>query len=132
MSQSPDLSPRSSASPVPELGNDRKRKIEDDDGETTEAKAPSKRALKRQKFKAKKSAKAAADPSYADIDSVAGLNTAIGRMDASHLADFIVKQTKRFQPELSVVELEDRRVPGKELVNMVAILRQMEKQEWQC
>jgi len=116
MSESPDLSPRSSASPAPEVGKDRKRKTIDDDeaGEdkdNTESKASSKR-LKRQKFKEKKNAKAAANPSYTDIDAVTGLNTAIGRMDASHLADYIVKQTKKFQPELSVVELEDRRVPG--------------------
>lgn len=114
MSESPDLSPRSSASPAPANGNERKRKIKDDEDavekDTTESKASSKR-LKRQKFKEKKNAKAAANP---DIDAVTGLNTAIGRMNASHLADYIVKQTKKFQPELSVVELEDRRVPGKQ------------------
>jgi len=133
MSESPDLSPRSSASPAPTSGNDRKRKIMDDeeaDEKTiTESKASTKR-LKRQKFKEKKNAKATANP---DIDTVTGLNTAIGRMDASHLADYVAKQTKKFQPELSVVELEDRRVPGKVvLVNMLIVTKAHKNEEkWQ-
>jgi len=132
MSQSPDLSPRSSTSPAPPTDNDRKRKITDDDDvdekDNTASKASSKR-LKRQKFKEKKNAKAAANPSYADIDAVTGLNTAIGRMNASHLADYIVKQTKKFQPELSVVELEDRRVPGKILVCVSFVTREHKNEE---
>jgi len=129
MSESPDLSPRSSASPAPANANERKRKITDNEDankkDNTESEASSKR-LKRQKFKEKKNAKAAANP---DIDNVTGLNTAIGRMDASHLADYVAKQTKKFQPELSVVELEDRRVPGEILVYMSIVTRAHKNEE---
>lgn len=120
MSESPDLSRQSSIasqSPEPES---RKRKAEND--EDTEAKKPSKRALKRQKLKASgkkyKKPAAAVDPLYADIDEENHINPALGKMDVSLLADFISRQTKKFELELSVVELEDRRVPGECKVTM--------------
>ena len=40
------------------------------------------------------------------------LNLAIAKLDKRLLADYIAKQTKRFFPDLSLVELEDRYIPG--------------------
>ena len=41
-----------------------------------------------------------------------GVNTAIGKMNGSLLADYIARRTKFFGVDLSLVELEDRRIPG--------------------
>ncbi|KAK8154997.1 U3-containing 90S pre-ribosomal complex subunit-domain containing protein [Phyllosticta citrichinensis] len=46
-----------------------------------------------------------------DLDEAAGLNRSIGRMDSRLLADYMAQRTKRFEPDLSLVELEDRYVP---------------------
>lgn len=47
-----------------------------------------------------------------DLDEKLGLNLAIGRMDGQLLVDHVAQRTKRFEPELSVVEMEDRYLPG--------------------
>ncbi|KAK8176307.1 U3-containing 90S pre-ribosomal complex subunit-domain containing protein, partial [Phyllosticta citribraziliensis] len=46
-----------------------------------------------------------------DLDEAAGLNRSVGRMDSRLLADYMAQRTKRFEPDLSFVELEDRYVP---------------------
>jgi len=48
----------------------------------------------------------------ADLDLVNGINTAIGRFDSRLLAEYVAQRTKRFQPDLSLVELEDRHISG--------------------
>jgi len=48
----------------------------------------------------------------ADLDLENGINTAVGRFDSHLLADHVAQRTKRFQPDLSLVELEDRHIPG--------------------
>ena len=72
-----------------------KRKREDD------AKPESKRAAKRKKTKKPK------DVDDDAIDIEAGVNHAIGNMDSQLLADHLAQRTKRFQPDLSMVEAED-------------------------
>lgn len=47
-----------------------------------------------------------------DLDVDRCLNLAIAKSDKRLLADYIAKQTKRFFPDLSLVELEDRYIPG--------------------
>lgn len=47
-----------------------------------------------------------------NLDLVHGVNVAIGRMDTQLLADYVVQSTKRFQTELSMVELEDFHISG--------------------
>lgn len=89
------LSP--SASPPPTSG---KRKRE------TQTEAASKRAAKRKKTKKPK------DIDDEDLNVEFGLNLAIGRMDSRLLADLVAQRTKRFEKELSLVELEDRYIPG--------------------
>ncbi|KAL9068196.1 MAG: hypothetical protein Q9161_006329 [Pseudevernia consocians] len=41
-----------------------------------------------------------------------GLNLAIAKMDSRLLADYVFERTKRFFPDFSLVELEDRFIPG--------------------
>ncbi|KAK8185317.1 U3-containing 90S pre-ribosomal complex subunit-domain containing protein [Phyllosticta capitalensis] len=48
-----------------------------------------------------------------DLDEAKGLNRSIGRMDSRLLADYMAQRTRRFEPDLSMVELEDRYVPEK-------------------
>lgn len=48
----------------------------------------------------------------ADLDLEKGINMAIGRFDSRFLADHVAQRTKRFQPDLSFVELEDRHISG--------------------
>jgi protein CMS1 len=47
-----------------------------------------------------------------DIDFEAGLNHAIAKMDNHLLADYIARQTRRYESDLSSVELEDKYLPG--------------------
>ena len=41
-----------------------------------------------------------------------GLNLAISKLDSRLLADYVAKRTKSSFPDLSLVELEDRYIPG--------------------
>ena len=48
-----------------------------------------------------------------DVDTENHINLAFSRLDPQLLADLLAKQTKRFAPELSVMELEEKRIPGR-------------------
>lgn len=62
-------------------------------------------------LKKKKSRKTQQDDDV-DLDLEKGVNMAIGRFDSHLLADYVAQRTKRFQPDLSLVELEDRHISG--------------------
>ena len=47
-----------------------------------------------------------------DLDVHRNLNLAIGKMESRLLADYMMQRTKRFAPGLSLVELQDRVLPG--------------------
>ena len=47
-----------------------------------------------------------------DIDAENHVDLAFRRLDPQLLADLIAKQTKRFDPHLSLIELEERRIPS--------------------
>lgn len=49
-----------------------------------------------------------------DIDVEAGLNNAIAKMNDHLLVDYVASQTRRFESDLSSVELEDRYIPGEQ------------------
>ena len=66
----------------------------------------SKTAIK--KNRSKKAKEDEDDP----LDIKNGIKTAIGRFDRRLLADYVAQRTKRFEPDLSLVELEDRHIPG--------------------
>ena len=92
---------RLSASASPERSTSAKRKRGDHD-----VKAETKRAAKRRKAKRPK------DVEDEALDLEQGVNHAISHMDSRLLADHIAQRTKRFQAEMSLVELEDSYVPG--------------------
>ncbi|TGO40955.1 hypothetical protein BHYA_0029g00650 [Botrytis hyacinthi] len=46
-----------------------------------------------------------------DIDVEAGLNNAIAKMNDHLIVDYVASQTRRFESDLSSVELEDRYIP---------------------
>ena len=89
-----------SNSPCPPRTAKRKRSTEED-----RKTAPVKLA------KRKKSKKAKPDEDE-DLDLKQGLNLAIGRFDSRLQADYVAQRTKRFSSDLSLVELEDRHIPG--------------------
>lgn len=61
--------------------------------------------------RSKNSKRRNSDDNYSlDVDR--GLNLAIAKLDKRLSADYIAKRTKRFSPDLSLVELEDRYIPG--------------------
>lgn len=91
---------RLSASPSPSSGPKRKRDVDLDEVSTE----------KRKKRKKTRKPKDAVDE---DLDEELGLNAAIGRMDARLLCDVVAQKTKRFEPELSAVELDDMYIPVK-------------------
>ena len=95
--------PPSSTSALPPPATKRKRD-DDDDDDDRKVMATAKRKAKRGK-----KAKTAED---ADVDLENGINHALGRMDNRLLADYVVQKTKRFESSLSLVELEDKHIPG--------------------
>jgi len=94
--------PPSSRSPSPTTANKRKRDA---------ASEPAVEETVRRKKKGK--TWAAED---GDLDVQSGINNAIGRMDGRLLADYVAQRTKRFGGDLSLVELEDRHIPGEQNV----------------
>ena len=60
----------------------------------------------------RKKAKKAMRAEDENLDLEHGLNLAIGKLDSRLQADYVAQRTKRFSSELSLVELEDRHVPG--------------------
>lgn len=47
------------------------------------------------------------------LDANLGINHAIARMDSRLMADHVAQRTRRFQTELSTLEMEDSHIPGK-------------------
>ena len=47
-----------------------------------------------------------------NLDLDLGLNLTIAKLDNGLLADYVAKRTKHFFPNLSLVELEDKYIPG--------------------
>ena len=79
-----------------------KRKRSTDDN----SECPPLRPAKRKKVK---KAKRVEDE---NLDLEHGLNLAIGKLDSRLQADYVAQRTKHFSSELSLVELEDRHIPG--------------------
>jgi protein CMS1 len=72
----------------------------------SEVEQTSKRAAKKQKSKKKK----ALDDDELDIEL--GINNAFSHMDSQLLADYLAQRTRQYEGDLSVVELEDKYIPG--------------------
>ena len=70
---------------------------------------------RRKKAKKSKRVSAAAEAGLiqdkADIDEANQVNLAVSRMDGTIFADYMARAVKRFKPELSLVEMEDLRIP---------------------
>lgn len=47
-----------------------------------------------------------------ELDTDAGINQAFSHMDSQLLADYVAQRTKKYESDLSQVELEDKYVPG--------------------
>jgi protein CMS1 len=65
------------------------------------------------KAKKRKKTKKPKDINDDDLDEEQGINLAIGRMDGQLTVDYVAQRTKRFDSELSTVEMEDRYLPGR-------------------
>ena len=87
-----------SDSPQPPSSTKRKREVE--------SKSAGKNFAKRRKLKKPK------DVDDEALDVALGVNHAIAHMDSRLMADHIAQRTRRFEPELSLMEVEDRYVPG--------------------
>jgi protein CMS1 len=70
----------------------------------------SKKAAK--KTKSKKAKPTAED----ELDIEAGLNNAFSHMDSQLLADYMAQRTRKFEGDLSSIELEDKFIPGMEIM----------------
>lgn len=90
-----------SDSPDPQASKSTKRKREADD--------ESKKAARKKKRTKKKPD----DVDHSNLDSELGINRALAHMDSQLMADHIAQRTRRFQPDLSAVELEDVHIPGR-------------------
>ena len=101
----------SSGSPPPSANASKRKRGANDDADADDAPAAttSKRAAKRAKMK-KKPSKEGAEDSLLDLEN--GLNPAIGYMDSRLMSDHVAQRTKRFRPEMSLVEAEDVHISG--------------------
>lgn len=91
----------------PETGTTSSAKRKRDDDPKTE----SKRAAKRKKTKKPR------DVDDETLDVALGVNHAIAHMDSRLLADHIAQRTKRFRPELSLVEADDCYLPERAILD---------------
>ncbi|KAI9848518.1 MAG: hypothetical protein M1837_007187 [Sclerophora amabilis] len=92
------LSRRESASPGPVSS---KKRTADESAEAVREKP---------KRKKKKEGREIDDGTF---DLEAGINTVFANMDSRLLADFVAQRLKRFEGDLSTVELDDRQIPEK-------------------
>ena len=53
------------------------------------------------------------DDAERELDLEKGINLTFVEMNSSLLADHVACQTKKFNPKMSMIELEDRRLPGR-------------------
>jgi protein CMS1 len=66
----------------------------------------SKKAAKKRKSKKSKAV-------YDDqLDVELGINNAFSHMDSQLLADYVAQRTRQYEGDLSLVELEDKYIPG--------------------
>ena len=82
----------------------RKQSVENDDDQQI-----SKRVIK--KRRSEKTDPSAAEVGILDLEQ--GINSAIGKMDSQLIADWVAQRIRRSAPDLSVVELEDQYLPGR-------------------
>ena len=100
--------------PTPSLQLSRKRKratkpeINLPADASTKALAPSSGKSKRRKLKNPQ------DIEDRDLDGLLCINHAIGRMDRRLLVDHLAQRTSRFEPDLSMVELQDLTLPSEQ------------------
>ena len=90
-----------SRTPSPEPPKPTKKRKQDAPPKTDEKTSAKRRKLKKPK-----------DVEDDALDDELGLNHAIGHMESKLMADHIAQRTKRFRPELSLVEAEDCHIPG--------------------
>lgn len=99
---------RSSASPEPPASplTSKKRK-RNPTKETSAGEAPV--GKKKKKPKSKSKAKVIEEDEF---DLEAGINKAFSHMDSQLLADYVAQRTRRYESDLSSIELEDKYIPG--------------------
>ncbi|KAF2757477.1 hypothetical protein EJ05DRAFT_465606 [Pseudovirgaria hyperparasitica] len=73
--------------------------------------------------KRKRRSKKPKDINDADLDGDLGINNGLSKMDARLLSDYVAQRTKRFEPELSHVELEDRYIPESAIADTTSWLK---------
>lgn len=91
---------RLSSSPEPDTASSSKKR------KCSPEESPTQKSAK--KVKSKK-AKIVED---GNLDTEAGINNAFSSMDNQLLADYIAQQTRKFESDLSSIELEDKYIPG--------------------
>jgi len=97
---------RLSATPQP--GNS-STKLQKSSKRKREADLPeSKKTAKKPKNRKKK----AIDEDDDELNTEAGINKAFSHMDSNLLADYIAQRTRKYESELSSIELDDRYLPG--------------------
>jgi len=92
---------RMSATPEPQTSEipSKKRK-------RGEVKQPPKKAAKKAKSKKIKAIE------EDELDIEAGINKAFSHMDSQLLADYVAQRTRKYESDLSSIELEDKFLPG--------------------
>jgi len=83
-------------------------------------------AEKARKLKRRKESQGEDDESHLVItkDGKGGINTAIANLDPHLIADYVGQKVKRFEKELSIVELEDRYIPASAFIDTTSWQKQ--------
>lgn len=100
--------PEPKATSTPNTSSKKKRKRTDDDGAKEVVEDPANK-----KKKKKKSKKAADGYDDEELDLEAGINKAFSYMDSQLLADYMAQRTRKYESDLSAVELEDKFIAGR-------------------
>ena len=67
--------------------------------------------------KKRKRTRSAQEDIYEDVDESKHLNLAFAKLDPNLLADHVAKKQRRFDPDATTLELEERRLPGNHLLS---------------
>ncbi|TVY92152.1 Protein CMS1 [Lachnellula willkommii] len=100
---------RSSASPEPPASPPTSKKRKRNPTKETSAGEAS-AGQKKKKPKTKSKAKVIEED---DLDLEAGINKAFSHLDSQLLADYVAQRTRRYESDLSSIELEDKYIPAK-------------------
>ena len=66
----------------------------------------------------KKRVKTSKQDSRRSFDTDKNIDSALGSLDSQLLADYLVQKVRQYEPDLSLVEIEEKRIPGHDTLSL--------------